>query len=266
MSLVKCPNCGRPNTSDACTSCPECGYNLKEHFEEELLKKAEQKLEEQKLQEEKQKKLVELEEQRKKEQEEKEQIKCPECGKSFLKKLNVCPNCGLSMDDEESIERINDINALEIIFKIRVLGLIGLILGMMFLWYATLHAWTDEYGAFAGTDKGIGIIGIISGIGATPYLIYKISKAKKELDEAREDYQKYCITKAVVNKRVTEAQEQLRKEHMLKMANNAICPYCNSRDTTKISVLNRATSVTMFGIASKKIGKQWHCNSCGSDF
>ena len=45
-----------------------------------------------------------------------------------------------------------------------------------------------------------------------------------------------------------------------------ICPYCNSTNTKKISTASRAGSILGFGILSKKIGKQWHCNNCGSDF
>lgn len=44
------------------------------------------------------------------------------------------------------------------------------------------------------------------------------------------------------------------------------CPYCHSTNTKKISTANRMVSTGMFGLASKKIGKQWHCNKCGSDF
>lgn len=44
------------------------------------------------------------------------------------------------------------------------------------------------------------------------------------------------------------------------------CPYCNSTNTKKISTASRAGSILGFGILSKKIGKQWHCNNCGSDF
>ena len=47
---------------------------------------------------------------------------------------------------------------------------------------------------------------------------------------------------------------------------NVECPYCNSTNTSKIGTVSRMTSTAMFGLASKKIGKQWHCNSCGSDF
>ena len=37
-------------------------------------------------------------------------------------------------------------------------------------------------------------------------------------------------------------------------------------NTSKIGTVSRMTSTAMFGLASKKLGKQWHCNSCGSDF
>lgn len=44
------------------------------------------------------------------------------------------------------------------------------------------------------------------------------------------------------------------------------CPYCGSADTRKISTASRTASVAVVGVASSKIGKQWHCNKCKSDF
>ena len=44
------------------------------------------------------------------------------------------------------------------------------------------------------------------------------------------------------------------------------CPYCHSTDVSKIGTVNRAVSVGMVGVASSKIGKQWHCNKCKSNF
>ncbi|MBQ4522114.1 MAG: hypothetical protein IJA10_04080 [Lachnospiraceae bacterium] len=44
------------------------------------------------------------------------------------------------------------------------------------------------------------------------------------------------------------------------------CPYCNSSDTKKITTTSRLLSMGFFGLASGKVGKQWHCNSCKSDF
>ena len=44
------------------------------------------------------------------------------------------------------------------------------------------------------------------------------------------------------------------------------CPYCQSTDTKKISGTSRWVSTGLFGLASSKVGKQWHCRKCGSDF
>lgn len=44
------------------------------------------------------------------------------------------------------------------------------------------------------------------------------------------------------------------------------CPYCQSTDTKKISGTSRWISTGLFGLASSKVGKQWHCNKCKSDF
>ncbi len=57
-----------------------------------------------------------------------------------------------------------------------------------------------------------------------------------------------------------QAQEKREQQ------NKTLCPYCNSTNVTKISTLDRAISVGAFGLASSKVGKQWHCNGCKSDF
>ena len=44
------------------------------------------------------------------------------------------------------------------------------------------------------------------------------------------------------------------------------CPYCGATNVKKIAATSRIASVGFFGLGSKKIGKQWHCTKCGSDF
>lgn len=51
-----------------------------------------------------------------------------------------------------------------------------------------------------------------------------------------------------------------------RMANAVTCPYCKSTNTKKITVAGRAVSIGFFGLASSKVGKQWHCDKCKSDF
>lgn len=44
------------------------------------------------------------------------------------------------------------------------------------------------------------------------------------------------------------------------------CPYCKATNIRKIGIVSRSISAGIFGLGSKKIGKQWHCDHCGSDF
>lgn len=64
--------------------------------------------------------------------------------------------------------------------------------------------------------------------------------------------------------RKMRAKIQLQQD--LASGKRVICPYCKSTNTEKISTVSRAVSVSLVGAASGKIGKQWHCNNCKSDF
>ena len=44
------------------------------------------------------------------------------------------------------------------------------------------------------------------------------------------------------------------------------CPTCQSTNIKKISGMSKAGSVAMWGIFSRKVHKQWHCNNCGSEW
>ena len=88
--------------------------------------------------------------------------------------------------------------------------------------------------------------------------------------QKRKDYLKkvYKEQKEILQKRIRKSEESRINEYQQKYLaeHNIHCPYCNSTNVTKIGTVNRAVSVGMFGLASKKLGKQWHCNNCGSDF
>lgn len=67
------------------------------------------------------------------------------------------------------------------------------------------------------------------------------------------------------NKQTNEIIKQTQ-EFQGQQTNTIKCPYCQSSNITKISTAGRVVSVGLFGLASGKIGKQWHCNNCKSDF
>lgn len=60
--------------------------------------------------------------------------------------------------------------------------------------------------------------------------------------------------------------EQNRRLYKIQNSNKIKCPYCSSTNVEKISVTSRIVSTGIFGLGSKKIGKQWHCKNCKSDF
>ena len=49
--------------------------------------------------------------------------------------------------------------------------------------------------------------------------------------------------------------------------NKVHCPYCNSTNIKKITTGSKVAHTALFGIFSmSRNSKQWHCNSCKSDF
>lgn len=61
-------------------------------------------------------------------------------------------------------------------------------------------------------------------------------------------------------------QRLLQPESTTPSTNQPHCPVCQSTNIEKIGMFKRILSTSMFGIASDKVGKQWHCKSCGNNF
>ena len=69
----------------------------------------------------------------------------------------------------------------------------------------------------------------------------------------------------LIGKKAPDMQPEQYFEY-LRNKDKVQCPYCKSFDIKKISTGSRIVSTGLFGLGSSKIGKQWHCNSCKSDF
>ena len=80
------------------------------------------------------------------------------------------------------------------------------------------------------------------------------------------DIRKY--TEECVQRNRTEADRIARESRVMSFtpSTSITCPYCHSTNVSKISTLDRGISVGMTGLASGKLGKQWHCNKCKSNF
>jgi polyhydroxyalkanoate synthesis regulator phasin len=97
----------------------------------------------------------------------------------------------------------------------------------------------------------------------------EVVKNHKDFDpylyEHRDEIEKEKL-QAIMERK--EASRRARSENANKTVSTPTitCPYCKSTNTKKLSAASRGLSFGIFGFGSKKIGKQWHCNGCGSDF
>lgn len=92
-----------------------------------------------------------------------------------------------------------------------------------------------------------------------------------------DDETNYCFNCRYPLKRIEGTKEDFRSElpindtperrqKFIKPTEEVQCPYCKSKNTKKVGTVSRGLSIGLFGLGSSKIGKQWHCNDCKSDF
>lgn len=97
------------------------------------------------------------------------------------------------------------------------------------------------------------------------YLNIEHNEANKTIEE------EYIIDNPEFSEEAKQARLEKERHdriygHSSSSSSAVKCPYCKSTNVSKISTAGRAVSVGLFGLASGKIGKQWHCNKCKSDF
>ena len=197
MALVKCPECGRENVSDKAEMCPNCGYNLKEHFDDL--------------------KLAQIKEER--EKKELDKIQMPS-------KPNIFFDFGVSF---------------------LIFGLLGIFV-LIFVPYPLNIA---------------GFVLFISVMIAEGIKLYK--KDVRDYHIALTDFEQYQ-REQLKEQKDRERREELERQRKAMNTISPKCPYCGSYHTSKIGAVSRGVSIGLVGLASNKIGKQWHCNHCGSDF
>ncbi len=104
------------------------------------------------------------------------------------------------------------------------------------------------------TDKAIEYI--------QKYCECDISTAKILFVDFKSDYEKIFSPPSTLSPEEKTYNNTVAQEWL----NKPKCPTCNSTNIKKISGLSKVGSVAMWGILSRKVHKQWHCNSCGSEW
>lgn len=155
-------------------------------------------------------------------------IKCPECNKEISEKAKCCPNCGYELPIKQPIfQGIYCPKCLDSGFRTQ----------------EQQKCWLCK-------------IEMINSIEGTIEETHSYTDNHPELKNSPEfDEQAY-------QRRIN----WVPVEYGSHKSNVVKCPYCSSSNITKISTVNRVVSTGLFGLGSKKIGKQWHCNQCKSDF
>lgn len=94
-------------------------------------------------------------------------------------------------------------------------------------------------------------------------LIEELVKTSQEFDQYLFDHKDEILSKqsAEFNAKMEHGKAILEEQSRVPK-----CTYCGSTNIRKIGLLNRAISTELWGLSSKKIGKQFHCNHCGADF
>lgn len=210
-------------------------------------------------------------------------VKCPECGRDNVSdSAEACPDCGYGIKRhyeeikkkqeernkllEEEYKKQKEARQIDletraqyvdipshrpIMTAWQVGGAAAIVLGILMI---ICHSWLFSI--------------VLIGFGAI--IIYgemdNLHSRQKIYDDNINDPDNY--RKEMVKQQDFEEMEiQLARNMKTNKNSYGIkCPYCKSGNVKKISTTSRAISVSAIGAASGKIGKQWHCNNCKSDF
>lgn len=94
-------------------------------------------------------------------------------------------------------------------------------------------------------------------------LIEELVKTSPEFDQYLFDHRDEILAKQSAE---FDAKMAHGKAILEEQSRSPKCTYCGSTNIKKIGLLNRVISTELWGLGSKKIGKQFHCNHCGADF
>lgn len=198
-------------------------------------------------------------------------VVCESCGTSFLynvvKDMEICPVCGKplwSQEDKDVISHDEKPSFGE-----------GIELGendsfdedkIDFWWYEIDEPNVDRSvkGRVYTNCAKCGHF-----VGSVPYPVARI-KDYLLIDSRISDKCDYCgneLKNHIISKRPESWVDPRKRDMWVKDYENIPkCPTCSSTKIRKISATSKAASVAMWGVLSRKVHKQWHCDTCGSEW
>lgn len=173
-------------------------------------------------------------------------INCPECNNEVSDKAVSCPNCGFPIQEQSFKSASSSI-------EVNICPKCGHIWGKYEECQDCGTKLIDTHIAYDDYKK----MDIIESWEFEQELYNKYVIGSSEFDETLFD-KTYEEGNAIYNAYKAALSRPSEPE--------ITCPYCKSTNTKKIGIISRSVSVGLFGLGSKKINRQWHCNNCGSDF
>lgn len=187
---------------------------------------------------------------------------CPECNKEVSSYAESCPDCGFPIAKYLKDNNLADFS------KTFVCPKCG------WSWTATDliakikcdYCGTPMFQTVDSTEETIANASYPKTEEEIDQYIYSLLERSGKIDEYSKEAHDHYREK--LDEKCKEIEERERREAIQSKieSNQPHCPVCQSANIEKIGMFKRILSTSMFGIASDKVGKQWHCKSCGNNF
>ncbi len=190
---------------------------------------------------------------------------CPECKKILSQYAESCPNCSFPIAKYIKDANLTDFSKTFVCPKCGNWSDTNSIVGTIICEYCHAPMYqtiedertTGKATAYPKTDEEQDAY-IYS-------LLERCGKTDEYSEEAHQNFRRK-LHELAEEERKKPSQPVAQQSTTPPSTNQPHCPVCQSTNIEKIGMFKRMLSTNMFGIASDKVGKQWHCKSCGNNF
>ncbi len=189
-------------------------------------------------------------------------LKCCECGKDVSEYADKCPNCGCPIDKIKEFILLHDDSKLICIINKKTRDITWIKDELMSLSEDKFYLYKKYYSPAMDDVKVISkYVNDRTFLDSCKFE----NKVYHELDltpkQAGHFLYQLIDSDFTLKEFNGESLSEFTQKQVAYINSKPKCPVCGSTNISKISTMNRATSIVGLGILSKKIGKQWKCNN-----